>query len=72
MERCHDDFLRHSAQRYSGFPCDTVAFNREFFANKVSYFAFGFRKKVIQFELRHQLVALIVKFPIARKTAARF
>jgi hypothetical protein len=55
----------YPAYPYPGFPRYAVAFDSEFVANKLSYLPFGFRKKVIHFELGHQLLPLGERFQFA-------
>jgi hypothetical protein len=55
LDCCDNNFLRRSTQPCPGFPCDAATFSAESGTDKLSHAIFGFREKLIRFELGQSL-----------------
>ena len=71
LDCCDNNFLRRSTLPCPGFPRDAATFSAERGPDKLPHAAFGFREKLIRFELGQQLRPLIVRLHFTASVLAQ-
>jgi hypothetical protein len=71
LDCCDNNFLRRSTLPCPGFPHDAATFSAERGTDKLPHAVFGFREKLIRFELGQQLRPLIVRLHFTASVLAQ-
>ena len=71
LDCCDNNFLRRSTQPCPGFPRDAATFSAERGTDKLPHAVFGFREKLIRFELGQPLRPLIVRLHFITRVLAQ-